>query len=56
MSRVKKQRGFTADDDEWDLITRASKNAGYTTVTSYMREHMLKQARKDIKRCIKKES
>ena len=50
MSRVKKQRGFTADDEEWDLITKASKKAGYTTVTSYMREHVLKQAKKDIKR------
>lgn len=50
ISKVKKQRGVTFDDIEWDAIKQAASNTGYTTVTSYLREVVMKQVKKDVKK------
>ncbi len=50
MSKVKKQRGFTADDQEWEAIKLASVKKGFTTTTSYMREVLMNQVKKDLKK------
>lgn len=42
-----KQRGLAFTDDDWQMIAEAAKKQGYTTIASYVREVLIKKAKKD---------